>query len=383
MVEVSVVLPVYNVAEFLPECMESILNQSFSDFELICVNDGSTDNCLEILEGYAMDDERIKIISQENAGLGAARNVGMRNSSGRYVYFVDSDDFIEPNALEVLHDNAVSNNSDVVFYRSYKYIDGEKIRSPLFNFKKQFPDVDCNDFTFTYKDVKPFVLNNGFNAWIKLYSRDFLDANPDFYFPEGIAFEDVLPHVKLMTKASRMSFVPDYLYNYRYNESSIVNNPMYAFDILKNVDMVVDYMNECGLAEEFEHDLDYFRFKRVHFHLTKSYSEEFFKKSKELCRQIKHTDLFKDIELKKYNFILESETFAEYLVKAYNLDMADMESKRQNLKKDLSRANSENKKLNRELSKAKAENKMLNGAVLKSKIGKVSKPLRNGFNFLK
>ena len=117
MVEISVIVPVYNVSEYLAQCMDSIINQTFEDIEIICVNDGSTDDSLKILEEYSEKDERISIISQENQGQGVARNVGMNAARGNYIFFMDSDDFIKLNALELLHENAVSNNSDVVFYR--------------------------------------------------------------------------------------------------------------------------------------------------------------------------------------------------------------------------------------------------------------------------
>lgn len=393
LVEISVIVPVYNVSEYLAQCMDSIINQTFEDIEIICVNDGSTDDSLEILEGYSQKDKRIRIISQENRGLGAARNVGMRAAEGSYLFFIDSDDFIKPNALELLHENAVSNKSDVVFYRAYKYIDGEEVPNVLFNFEKEFPEADFNDFTFTYRDVKGFVLNNGFNAWIKLYSRQFIDANPDFEFTENIAFEDVLPHVMLMIRASRISFVPEFLYCYRYNEASLVNNPENAFDILKIVDMVIDFIKKSNLEEEFMLDLDYFKFKRVNFHLTKSYSEEFFQKSKELCKSIVHTDLLRDFELERYEFILQSDTFAEYLHKIYTVDTAKLQKQNRKLKKDLRREKSSNRKLKRDLSKAKENNEKLNNEldeakavndeIMKSNSWKLTKPLRKGGKLFK
>ena len=99
MVKVSVIIPVYNVEKYLGECLESIIDQSLEDIEIVCVNDGSTDNSLSILESYAELDNRIKIISQENHGLAAARNTGLKNINGDYVYFIDSDDFLELSAL--------------------------------------------------------------------------------------------------------------------------------------------------------------------------------------------------------------------------------------------------------------------------------------------
>ena len=393
LVEISVIVPVYNVSEYLAQCMDSIINQTFEDIEIICVNDGSTDDSLKILEEYREKDERIIIISQENQGQGVARNVGMKVARGNYIFFMDSDDFIKLNALELLHENAVSNNSDVVFYRFYKYVDGEEIPSPMFNFEEEFPNADFNDFTFTYNDAKGFVLNNAFSPWSKLYSRRFFDANPDFHFPEQIAFEDVPPHVMLMIRASRISFVPEFLYCYRYNEASSVNNPESAFDILKIVEMVIDFIERSNLEEEFRLDLDYFKFKRVNFHLSKTYSEEFFQKSKELCESIVHTDLLRDFELERYEFILHSDSFAEYLHKIYTVDKAKLENRNRKLKKDLKKVKSSNRKLKKDLLKAKNNNeklkkdlddaKKVNDEIMKSNSWKITKPFRKGGKLFK
>ena len=114
MVKVSVIIPVYNVEDYLTECLDSIINQTFSDIEIICVNDGSTDNSLSILESYKKSDNRIKVFSQENAGQGAARNKGVENSCGVYVCFVDADDYIPHDAIEKYCKNIEKNNSDVV-----------------------------------------------------------------------------------------------------------------------------------------------------------------------------------------------------------------------------------------------------------------------------
>ena len=379
MVDISVIVPVYNVARYLPQCLDSIVNQTFEDIEIICINDGSTDDSLEILESYSKKDSRIKIITQENRGLGAARNVGMKHASGRYVFFIDSDDFIKLNTLELLYDNAVSNNSDMVFYRLYRYIDGKESYNSLFNFKKHFGEVDYSNFTFTYRDAKDFVLNNGFSAWIKLYSRKFLDSMPDFYFSEGIAFEDVVPHVKVMIKASRISFIPDFLYYYRSNTDSLVNNPENAFDILKVIDMVEDVLRENNLLDEFRLDFDYFKFKRVNFHLPRSNCDEFFQESKRICSEIECNDLFREFEVERYNLILQSENFIEYLLRLYSLDTAKLKGKNR-------KAKSENKKLKKELSKLKADNeklKKLNDELLASNSWKVTKPFRKVTNAFK
>ena len=110
---VSVIVPVYNVEKYLEECLDSIINQTLEDIEIICVNDGSTDNSLKILKKYAKKDNRIKIINQKNCGLGCARNSGLNQSQGDYIFFLDSDDYLNPNILEKLYPKALESHSEI------------------------------------------------------------------------------------------------------------------------------------------------------------------------------------------------------------------------------------------------------------------------------
>ena len=113
MVKVSVIIPVYNVEPYLKQCMDSVVGQTLKDIEIICVDDGSTDNSLDILREYAAEDSRIQIIEQKNAGAGAARNNGMRYATGKYLSFLDSDDFFEPRMLEKAYDLAEKDQADL------------------------------------------------------------------------------------------------------------------------------------------------------------------------------------------------------------------------------------------------------------------------------
>ena len=118
MVKVSVIVPVYNNEEYLDKCLSSLTEQSLDDIEIICVNDGSSDSSLDILNRYEQKDNRIVVLSQENQGAGASRNNGIDIANGEYISFVDADDWLEENALKKLYENAVRNNSDVVLFNS-------------------------------------------------------------------------------------------------------------------------------------------------------------------------------------------------------------------------------------------------------------------------
>ena len=125
MVKISIIVPVYNTEPYLEQCLDSIINQTLEDIEIICVNDGSTDNSLSILEEYASKDNRIRIINQENKGQGFARNNGLKNVNGEYVLFVDSDDWIELNTCEALYKKVNELDLDMLFFCATSYIADE------------------------------------------------------------------------------------------------------------------------------------------------------------------------------------------------------------------------------------------------------------------
>lgn len=117
MTKISVIVPVYNVEDYLGECLDSLITQTLSDIEIICINDGSTDNSLEILTNYSKRDSRIKIITQENKGLSSARNRGFEFINGKYTYFIDSDDILKSDALEKLYNLACDKNTDFIIFK--------------------------------------------------------------------------------------------------------------------------------------------------------------------------------------------------------------------------------------------------------------------------
>ena len=132
---VSVILPVFNGEKYLNVCLDSICKQTLSNIEIICVNDGSTDNTLSILEKYSSKDQRIKIISTENNGQGSARNIALNYASGEYIAFVDADDWISNDALYLLYNDAKSRNLDMLFYQMINYMEysGDYVETDLYN----------------------------------------------------------------------------------------------------------------------------------------------------------------------------------------------------------------------------------------------------------
>ena len=219
--KISVIVPVYNVEYYLVRCIESILNQSFKDFELILVNDGSTDDSLNICKKYADIDRRIKLITQPNKGLSAARNTGLKSANGSYICFVDSDDFVEKDYLFLLLSNIEKYKSDISMCEYYLTDDmGKKYSVERFNEPSDVSVLSGKEtFTYFYKDkYVPNVV-----AWNKIYRKYLFD---NIKYNEGYYFEDELIALPLFYKAKKVSFVRIPLYNYVQRKGSITNSPL-------------------------------------------------------------------------------------------------------------------------------------------------------------
>lgn len=168
--------------------MESIINQTFRDIEIICINDGSTDNSLNILEYYSKMDDRILIISQKNKGLGATRNVGLEHAKGDYIYFIDSDDYLELNALNELYSIAEDNKVDLIIFKLLNFNDDTK-ESFIMNYH-EMPSFDCvKNRIFRLDEYTKMLLDLDVTVYTKLFKREILSS---IRFNEDLIFEDNL-----------------------------------------------------------------------------------------------------------------------------------------------------------------------------------------------
>lgn len=321
-IKVSLIIPVYNAEEFLDESINSVLNQTLTDIELVCVNDGSKDNSLKMLEDFAKIDDRIKIIDQENQGCGAARNKALDNAIGDYIYFFDPDDYLVPDALEKLYENAISNNSDFVIFKIASFRDGEPINydEPGFEFEKVFNDVDFNNFTFNYRAIKRHVLLSSFAPWTKFYKKEFLDKYDDFRFHINVAFDDVPFHVQSMLRAKRISYVPEFFYHYRLsNPNSVNNTASNAPDIFKIVDYVENFLKNENFFDEFREDFIIFKITQLSMYISSSRSEDYFKMVKSDIGEMNflNSDAYVSIikrnnALRRYDAIVNSNSVRDY-----------------------------------------------------------------------
>lgn len=219
--KISVLVPCYNVERYIRQCMDSIVNQTLKDLEIICLNDGSTDNTPEILARYAENDSRIILINKPNSGYGATMNIGLKEAKGKYISIIESDDYIEPNMLETLYDKAEENMLDLTrcLYIERNEITGRDTivnDSPhLYEVNKVFRPIEQQKIFF----IAPSI-------WAGLYNRDFLTKNKIcFLETPGASYQDTSFAFKTYASAERVMIVPEVLHNYRINSNSSVNSP--------------------------------------------------------------------------------------------------------------------------------------------------------------
>lgn len=213
--KVSVIIPVYNVEKYLRQCLDSVVNQTLKDIEIICVNDDSPDNSLEILNEYAAKDSRIKVFSKENEGLGAAsaRNLGLDNATGEYLSILDSDDFFDLEMLEKSYNKAKATNADVVVFGAYRYDENTEqisVIEYLLN-KKYLPEHDL----FSHKDWGEFIFQITYAApWNKLFKREFIE-NHKIRFQRVKIIDDFYFTQLSIALAEKITVLPEYLCYYR------------------------------------------------------------------------------------------------------------------------------------------------------------------------
>lgn len=305
MVKVSVIVPIYKVERFLAGCLDSLITQSFEDIEIICVNDGSPDNCAKILEHYAKFDTRIKIINKENGGLSSARNAGLAAAEGEYIFFLDSDDRISSIAIETLYKNAQKNKSDIVIF-DYIYKDyrvniyqhltveslGNKYENESFNLDTIPVEI--------YKHLPVTVT-------MKFYRADLIK---NLKFHEGIIFEDVPYTMETLALADYITYMPMPLYYYNTeNDNSITKKSgKEVLDIIKIYNYCEDLQKKYSRLKPYSEQIKIkfiMDFIRLYYKLSPENQEEYF-------------NLVKNLNI---NF-----NYEKFLSKEHNLGYAELEN---------------------------------------------------------
>ena len=281
---VSVIVPVYNSEKYLRQCLDSIVNQTLKDIEIICVDDGSTDGSAAILNEYAIRDKRIKVLYRQNLSAGQARNTGMDVATGEYLSFLDSDDFFEPDMLEKLYLAAKSKNADMSMCNARKYDDTRHRFLPLEAFPAKTPDV----ITATDKNINfyDFIIPA---AWNKLFRRTFVtDYNlrfQDIKFCNDIGFSFCAA-----AAAQKIAIVREALINYRFRHAGTLSCQRGRKDI--NILSAYLYIKEFLCRNHLQTMIDPLR-RRIYAHIageTSKYNSDDFDGLAAKCRDILQDD---------------------------------------------------------------------------------------------
>jgi len=244
-VKVSVIIPVYNVEEYIDKCLKSLINQTLKEIEIIVVNDGSPDNSQKIIDKYVKKyPEKVKSFIKENGGQGSARNYGLLQANGEYIAYVDSDDCVETNMLEEMYNKAISNNSDIV-------VCGNNVVSMNGEIIKVEPAVIYNDSNLD-------ILFGKMAVWNKIYKKELLLKNK-IEFRQKVWYEDIDFSVKILFDSLNVSFVDKPFYNYLLRPGSTMNNSNIKRNLELNLafDEMINYFKNNNTYEKNYEKLEF------------------------------------------------------------------------------------------------------------------------------
>ena len=313
MIKVSIIIPIYNVENYLKECLDSVVGQTLKDIEIICVNDGSTDNSLAIIKDYAVEDSRIKIIDKKNSGYGHSMNIGIANASGEYIGIVEPDDYIKETMFESLYSLAQKNKLEFIkssFYR-FNDINGNRLfeKQPITKNKSYLniilnPQLDKKVFTFAMQ------------IWTGIYKKEFLE-NYKIKFNEtaGASYQDNGFYFSTFSCAKKIMLLEEAFYFKRDdNPNSSVKNKEKVYCMKTEYEFINAFLDEKNIYENFKRIYIYIKYRNYMFNLKridKKYKKEFlylfsseFKESDEKGEIDKQ--LFKADEYKKLRWIIDN-----------------------------------------------------------------------------
>lgn len=310
---ISIIIPIYNVEKYLSQCIDSVLNQTYKNLEIILVDDGSPDHCGEICDEYVKKDNRIKVIHKKNAGLGEARNTGLQAATGEYIYFIDSDDWIESDMLQTLLREMKNENADFVMCGFKKCGDGleaelnRPIRQKQTFTKQKVIKQLLLPMVAQKSDIKEDYTVN-MCVWTNLYKRSIIETHHIRFLSEReYLSEDICFNLEYLKYTKHAVLLPDTFYCYRYNPTSLTSRYKGAeYDMLVRL-----YAEVCKIVDQIQIE-DEPEFRKQRFFLTKTREILFrlansnlsLKNRIEICRKI------------LYDKILQT-VLSEYPVKSY------------------------------------------------------------------
>lgn len=237
----SILVPVYNVEKYIRQCIESVINEEFNDYELILVNDGSTDNSPLICQEYVKKNEKVKFFSKDNEGLLLTRRYLINKAAGEYVIFLDSDDYWEPGILNMLNAAIEESKADLIQYR-FKRV--REDCSLIYEDKDIFPDKTFFQGKSKEEFIQVFVASSRLNTmWSKCVRRSIIDVTTDYSLFKDKKGEDLLQSIALIKNASSIYYINDALYNYRLSESGRGRN--FKLKYISDYEVVREYVYSC------------------------------------------------------------------------------------------------------------------------------------------
>ena len=248
---ISIIVPIYNVEEYLNRCLDSIVAQDYSDYEVLLIDDGSKDSSEDICLSYLEKYNNFYYYYKENGGLSDARNYGLNFAKGEYICFVDSDDYLREDYLSKLIDKAIQEKSDIVICDYYdKYDNHEVIRKGKVNKNNNI--------------IKDYLLSPP-NAWNKLYKKTLFTKN-NIRYPKGLFYEDLATTPILLTKARKISYIDEALYYYVQRQGSIMNQTSYNKkndDIFDVINIINEHYKKENIYEKYKEEFEYICITRL------------------------------------------------------------------------------------------------------------------------
>lgn len=285
--KVSVLVPIYNVEDFLGECLDSLVKQTLKEIEIVCINDGSTDGSLGIVEDYARDDKRIVIIDKKNSGYGDSMNQGLDKATGEYIGIVESDDFIDLDAFEKMYKLAKQYDLDVLKTNFYEYVTKKKrdvAKSNMFLPDEENVVLDMCEHRHVFYE-QPSI-------WSAIYKREFLNDNDIRFLPSpGASYQDAGFNFKVWVSAKRAMMLNQAFLHYRQdNPNSSVKSDGKVYAVKDEYDEVERWLKEKGLYDEYGNTLVGMRFSSYIWNmrrLTRKTAKEFSKTIKKDLARLK------------------------------------------------------------------------------------------------
>lgn len=238
-INVSIIVPIYNTQDYIERCLNSLINQTLKDIEIICVNDGSTDDSLKILEEFAKVDDRIIVLTQENAGVSVARNAGLNIAKGEYIGFIDSDDWIDLDYYENLYNTAIRNDCEIAVTNVVRKKESTQKYKIKYDSEQVYEDLQ--------KKLNICDIPNCCYTVNKIYKSEIIK---DLKFKEGVLFEDVLWLPEIIKGCNKLVTVPSIVYYYWVNNNSIVRSkstPKRELDSYNAKKYIVQFFDENNL----------------------------------------------------------------------------------------------------------------------------------------